>query len=77
MKILVDGEVVASGMEGDARCDLLPVLRALANDFSSRRFGLEAGQLVTTGAASVALAEPGQTAVIRFPGIGDAVATLD
>lgn len=77
VELLLDGEVAARGLEGDARCDPLGVLLAMANDFSSRGFGLEAGQVVTTGAAAAPTpANPGQTTTVRFGDIGEVVATL-
>lgn len=77
VQLLLDGKVAATGLEGDARCDPLLVLQQMANDFSSRGFGLEAGQIVTTGAAATPTpAQPGQTTTTRWPGIGDVVATL-
>ena len=76
VELLLDGDVAARGLEGEARCDPLAVLEAMANDFSARGFGLETGQVVTTGAAAVAPAKPGQTVVARFAGLGDVVATL-
>ncbi len=77
VELLFDGDVIARGFEGDARCDPLAVLRAVANDLSRRGMGLAAGQVVTTGAAAPATpAQPGQTAIARFAGIGDVVATL-
>ena len=77
VELIMDGEVVATGLEGDARCDPLGVLQAMANDFSSRGFGMQAGQVITTGAAAPPTpAKPGQTTIARFPGIGEVVATL-
>lgn len=77
VELLLDDEVAAAGLDGDARCDPLGVLLAMANDFSARGFGLEAGQMVTTGAAATPTpAKPGQTTVARFAGIGDVVAKL-
>lgn len=77
VELLIDGESVARGQEGDARCDPLGVLLAMANDLSARGFGLEAGQIVTTGAAAAPTpARPGQTAVVRSAGVGEVVARL-
>ena len=77
VELLIDGECVARGLEGDARCDPLGVLLAMANDLSARGFGLEAGQIVTTGAAAAPTpARPGQTAVVRVAGVGEVVARL-
>ena len=43
----------------------------------SRGFGLEAGQVVTTGAAAAPTpASPGQTTTVRFGDIGEVVAIL-
>jgi len=77
VELLLDGEVAARGLEGEARCDPLGVLLSMANDFSSRGFGMEAGQVVTTGAAATPTpAQPGQTTTVRFAGIGEVVARL-
>ena len=77
VELLIDGECVARGLEGDARCDPLGVLLAMANDLSARGFGLEAGQIATTGAAAAPTpARPGQTAVVRVAGVGEVVARL-
>ena len=77
VELLIDGERVARGLQGDARCDPLGVLLAMANDLSARGFGLEAGQVVTTGAAAAPTpARPGQTAVVRSAGVGEVVARL-
>ncbi len=77
VELLIEGECIARGLEGDARCDPLGVLLAMANDLSARGFGLEAGQIVTTGAAAAPTpARPGQTAVVRAAGVGEVVARL-
>jgi 2-keto-4-pentenoate hydratase len=49
----------------------------MANDFSARGFGLEAGQVVTTGAAAAPTpAQPGQTVTVRFGDVGEVIARL-
>jgi 2-keto-4-pentenoate hydratase len=77
VQLLLDGEVAATGLEGAARCDPLGVLVSMANDFSARGFGLEAGQVVTTGAAAAPTpAQPGQTVTVRFGDVGEVIARL-
>lgn len=77
VQLLLDGEVAATGLEGDARCDPFGVLVAMANDLASRGSPLEAGQVVTTGAAAPPTpAQPGQTVTVRFGDIGEVVARL-
>lgn len=77
VQLLLDGEVAATGLEGDSRCDPLGVLVAMANDLASRGTPLQAGHVVTTGAAAPPTpAQPGQTVTVRFGGIGDVVTRL-
>ncbi len=77
VELLLDGEVAARGFEGNARCDPIGTLVAMANGFSERGFGLEVGQIVTTGAAAPPTpAQPGQTVTVRFADIGEVVAKL-
>ena len=40
LRWLLDGEVAARGLEGEAPCDPLGALLSMANDFSSRGFGM-------------------------------------
>ena len=75
-ELLIDGEVVAQGLEGEARCDPLWVLQAMANDLNARGETLAAGQIVTTGAAAVTRTGAGHTAVARSPGVGEVVAAI-
>ena len=75
VEILVDGEQVAEGRE--ERPSPLGILTAAVNEIGSRGMTVEAGQVITTGAA--ALHQPGragQTAVVRFPGVGEVVLEL-
>lgn len=75
VEVLIDGEQVAEGR--DERPDPLEILTATVNEIGARGMTVEAGQLITTGAA--ALYQPataGQTATLRFPGIGDVVLEL-
>ena len=75
VEILIDGEQVAEGRK--ERPSPLGILTAAVNEIGSRGMTVEAGQVITTGAA--ALHQPGragQTAVVRFPGVGEVVLEL-
>ena len=75
VEILIDGEQVAEGRE--ERPSPLGILTAAVNEIAARGMTVEAGQVITTGAA--ALHQPGragQTAVVRFPGVGEVVLEL-
>lgn len=77
VELLIDDEVKGTAFEGDARCRPVEVLVAMVNDFSARGLAFEAGAYITTGAAATpSLAQPGQTVVARFAGIGEVVAEL-
>lgn len=66
-----DGEVVAPGFEGEARCDPLDVLIWLANELSRRGIGLNSGETVTTGtSAKPTRAVAGQVVTADFEGLG-------
>ena len=73
--VLMDGESVAGGR--DERPDPLEILTATVNEIGARGMTVEAGQVITTGAAAIYQpAAAGQTATVRFPGIGDVVLEL-
>ena len=75
VEVLFDGEKVAEGRP--ERPSPLGILTAAVNEIGARGMTVEAGQLITTGAA--ALHQPavaGQTATIRFPGVGEVVLEL-
>lgn len=75
VEILLDGEAVAEGR--DERPDPLEILTAAVNEIGAQGMTVEAGQVITTGAAAVYQpARAGQTAVVRFPGIGEIVMEL-
>ncbi len=71
--VRVNGEVVSEGAGANVLGDPWEVMVWLANNLSSRGFGLEAGQVVTTGsAADVVSVSPGDTVVAEFGALGDA-----
>ena len=73
--VLIDGEQVAEGR--DERPSPLEILTATVNEIGARGMTVQAGQVITTGAAAIYQpASAGQTATLRFPGIGDVVLEL-
>ena len=73
--MLIDGESVAGGRP--ERPDPLEILSAAVNEIGARGMTVAAGQVVTTGAAALYQpASAGQTATVRFAGIGDVVMEL-
>lgn len=73
----IDGEVVAEGLTGDGRIDPLDVTLWTANDLSKRGLGLAAGDLISTGSATVPTPMAvGSTAVGRFEGLGEVRVTF-
>ena len=75
VEVLMDGESLAEGR--DERPDPLEILTATVNEIGARGMTVEAGQVITTGAAAIYQpASAGQTATVRFPGIGDVVLEL-
>jgi 2-keto-4-pentenoate hydratase len=68
----MNGKQVAGKQTGDERTDAIAALVWLVNDLSTRGYALRAGDLVTTGSATVPTAcPPGTAAVAHFPGIGE------
>jgi len=76
-RLEIDGNEVASAVGGNAVGHPKRLLAWLANHCRERRLGLAAGAIVTTGThTGLVLAPPGATAIVRFPGIGEASLTL-
>ncbi len=70
--LIIDGEVAAKGLEGEGRIDPLDVLLWTANNVSQRGYGLAAGDLISTGSATVpTLMSVGSEAVGKFEGLGE------
>ena len=68
-QISINGEVVAQGR--DERPNPIEVLVATVNEINRRGMTAEAGQMITTGAATLyAPGEPGQDVLVQFPEIG-------
>jgi 2-keto-4-pentenoate hydratase len=77
VSMTVAGELRASGVGADALGHPLNALTWLANDLSRRGFGLEAGQVVTTGTCTqVFPVPPGETAVADHGPLGRVEVTL-
>ena len=77
VSMTVAGELKASGVGADALGHPLNALTWLANDLSRRGFGLEAGQVVTTGTCTeVFPVPPGATAVADHGPLGRVEVTL-
>jgi len=73
----IDGRHVADALAGAERTDAVAALVWAANELSRRGYGLRAGDLVTTGSATVPTrCDGGVTAVARFAGIGEVRVTL-
>lgn len=71
VKFLVDGEVRVEGSGAAVMGDPLNVLEWAANHLSQRGLTLEAGQIVSTGAAAgVIFLEPGETGIADFGALG-------
>lgn len=72
VELLIDGGLAARGLEGDARIDPIDVVLWTANDLSRRGHGLAAGDLISTGSATVPTPmRVGSSAVGRFAGLGE------
>jgi 2-keto-4-pentenoate hydratase len=69
VEMLLDGELVSGGRTGDDRCDGFWSLAWLINDVGTRGYGLEAGQVFSSGAvAKVVPLGDAREAVVRFNG---------
>lgn len=74
-EILINGQHVADGR--DQRPNPTEILVATVNEINARGMTVEAGQVVTTGAAAVHPAgDDAQHITVRFPEIGDIDLTL-
>ena len=71
-QMLVDGEIVGSGVGADVLGHPIDALVWLVEHLSSRGITLETGQVVTTGTLTqLAPLPPGATAMTRLDGIGE------
>ena len=74
-EILIDGERVAEGRDG--RPNPTEVLVATVNEINNRGMTVNAGEVITTGAAAIHVPGlAGQDVTIRFPDIGDVELSL-
>ena len=77
LSIEADGERIAEGRPRDQRPDPVGMLVRFANALSEQGRTVEAGQVITTGAAGLfAPGVAGRTYVARFEGIGEVVMAL-
>lgn len=75
--LVVDGKEVASAVGGNAAGHPRRLLAWLANHCARRGRGLLAGDIVTTGThTGLVFLASGQTATVRFAGLGEAALTL-
>jgi 2-keto-4-pentenoate hydratase len=75
--LIIDGEVAAPGLTGDFRVDPIDVVLWTANNLSGRGHGLAAGDLISTGSATVpTLMNIGSEAIGRFEGLGEVRVTF-
>jgi 2-keto-4-pentenoate hydratase len=75
--LVIDGKEAASAVGGNAAGHPRRLLAWLANHCAGRGRGLRAGDIVTTGThTGLVFLAPGQTATVRFPGLGEAALTL-
>ncbi len=72
VSLIIDGKPAAEGLTGDGRVDPLDVVLWIANNLSQRGFGLAAGDLISTGSATVPTPMTvGSEALARFDGCGE------
>jgi len=73
----VNGALAGASLQGDARCQPVPVLVWAANALSVRGVGLRAGDIVSTGTACAPTpCGPGTRAIARFAGLGEVRLTI-
>jgi 2-keto-4-pentenoate hydratase len=73
----INGKPVAGNLSGEDRTDAVAALVWAANELSRRGLGLNPGDLVTTGSATVPTrCDTGTTAVARFAGVGEVRLTI-
>jgi 2-keto-4-pentenoate hydratase len=76
-RLVIDGREVAHATGGNAAGHPRRLLAWLANHLASRRGGLEAGDIVTTGThTGLLFAEPGAVVTAEFAALGAATLTL-
>ena len=74
-EILINGESVAEGR--DDRPNPTEIMVATVNEVNNRGMTVNAGEVITTGAAAIHVPGlAGQEVTIRFPGIGDVELSL-
>jgi len=72
VELWIDGRLAAKGLEGDFRIDPIDIVLWTANDLSRRGHGLAAGDLISTGSATVPTPmKVGSSAIGRFVGLGE------
>ncbi len=77
VELLIDGKLAAKGLEGGGRVDPVDVVLWTANNLSKRGHGLAAGDLISTGSATVPTPmKVGSSAVGRFVGLGEVRVTF-
>lgn len=70
--LIIDGEVAAPGLKGEFRVDPIDVVVWTLNDLSRRGYGLTAGDLISTGSATVPTAMGiGSEAIGQFGTLGE------
>lgn len=70
--LVIDGEVAAEGLTGEFRIDPIDVVVWTINDLSRRGYGMAAGDLISTGSATVPTdMSVGSEAIGRFQGLGE------
>lgn len=70
--LIIDGEVAAPGLTGEFRIDPIDVVVWTINDLSRRGYGMAAGDLISTGSATVPTAmNVGSEAIGKFEGLGE------
>ena len=70
VEMRLDGALVSEGRTGDDRCDGFWSLAWLINDVGPRGYGLETGQVFSSGAvAKVVPLNNAREAVVRFNGV--------
>ena len=70
VEMLLDGELVSGRRTGDDRCDGFWSLAWLINDVGPRGYGIEAGQVFSSGAvAKVVPLDDAREVVVRFNGV--------
>jgi len=72
VNLLIDGKLAAEGLTGDGRIDPIDVVLWTANSLSQRSLGLAAGDLISTGSATIPTPMgAGSESVAQFEGCGE------